>query len=124
MGDIKITFRGQVELSAVLMKKASLEEVKKTVMKHGAGLERQAKLHANFRGHYEGNKFIHPTGNLKRNIKLGFRDGGLTAVVQPQADYSAYVEFGTRFMSAQPYLKPAFNIVKTQFFSDLQKLTR
>ena len=44
--------------------------------------------------------------------------------IEPTADYGAYVELGTRFMNAQPYLKPAFDEQKGKFKSDMKKLVR
>lgn len=62
------------------------------------------------------------TGALMRSISLKIADGGLTALVAPGMHYAAYVEFGTRFMSAQPYVRPAFDTVRAKFISDLRKL--
>ena len=64
------------------------------------------------------------TGTLKRSIGLEIRDGGLTAEVEPTAEYAAYVEYGTRYMSAQPYMRPSYTAQKEKFKSDLKKLTR
>ncbi|MFQ8894288.1 MAG: HK97-gp10 family putative phage morphogenesis protein [Dorea sp.] len=44
--------------------------------------------------------------------------------IEPTADYAAYVEYGTRFMNAQPYMRPAYNAQKGKFKSDMQKLVR
>ena len=46
----------------------------------------------------------------------------MTAEVEPTADYAPYVEYGTRFMEAQPYLKPAFDDQKEKFKRDMKKL--
>lgn len=62
------------------------------------------------------------TGTLNRSMELDMESGGLTAKVTPQTEYAAYVEYGTRFMNAQPYLRPAFDTVKQQFIADLKKL--
>ena len=43
----------------------------------------------------------------------------LTAMVHAQASYSAYQEFGTRFMSAQPYMKPALLWVQPKYQKDM-----
>ena len=48
----------------------------------------------------------------------------MTAEVTPKAEYAPYVELGTRFMAAQPYLKPAFEEQKRKFKSDMNKLTK
>jgi HK97 gp10 family phage protein len=46
------------------------------------------------------------TGRLQRSI--GVRSvNSETAVVEASAPYAGYVELGTRYMKAQPYLKPA-----------------
>ena len=68
--------------------------------------------------------FVPPSGNLKERIELDITDGGMVAEVEPKAEYSAYVELGTRFMEAQPYLKPAFNEQKEKFKKDMDKLVR
>ena len=39
-------------------------------------------------------------------------------------DYSAYVEYGTRFQSAQPFVKPAYNVQKGVFIKDLERLLK
>ena len=62
--------------------------------------------------------------NLKRHVTLSIKDSGLTAVVEPEVDYAEYVEYGTRFMEAQPYLKPALDEQKRIFKSDLEKIMR
>ena len=86
--------------------------------------QKKAQKNAQFKGHYEGKKFVKPTGNLKRSIGLDIAANGLTATVEPTAEYAAYVEFGTRFMNAQPYLKPAYNEQMTKFKQDLSKLVK
>ena len=48
----------------------------------------------------------------------------MTATVEPTAEYAPYVELGTRFMEAQPFLKPAFEEQKKQFEKDLKELVR
>ena len=44
--------------------------------------------------------------------------------MEPTAEYAAYVEYGTRYMNAQPYMRPSYTAQKEQFKSDLKKLTR
>jgi HK97 gp10 family phage protein len=49
------------------------------------------------------------TGRLRASIthELG-RDGqGMFALVGTNIDYAIYQEFGTRYMAAQPFLRPA-----------------
>ena len=47
------------------------------------------------------------TGNLRNSITTDARPGDLVAVVEATADYSAYVEFGTRRMRPQPFMRPS-----------------
>ena len=47
------------------------------------------------------------TGNLRGSITTDTRTGDLSAVVEATANYAAYVEFGTRRMRPQPYMRPA-----------------
>lgn len=61
-------------------------------------------------------------GTLKRSIGIEITDGGMSAEVEPTAEYAPYVELGTRFMDAQPYLAPAFNDQKEKFKKDMKKL--
>lgn len=120
----KIEFKGLVELQGALKDNLNLDKVKGVVKANGADLQTLAQEKAQFRGHYKGNKFIKPSGNLKESIRLEITDGGMTAEVEPGAEYAAYVELGTRKMSAQPYLKPAWEVQKETFKNDMEKLMK
>jgi HK97 gp10 family phage protein len=91
---------------------------------NGAELHSKVMKNADFKGHYEGKKFKKPTGTTKRSIMLDFKDGGLTAEVEPETEYSPYLEYGTRFMEAQPFVRPALEVQGEQFVKDLKKLLR
>ena len=108
---IKIT--GMEELQKKLKRCEKLEAVKTVVKKNGSELQAKAQEKAPV-----------DTGHLKRSIGLDITDEGLTAEIEPTADYAAYVEYGTRFMNAQPYMKPADNAQKEKFKSDMRKLVR
>lgn len=129
MPKIEIKFEGIEKLEKALKENVKLTDVKKVVKHHGAALQENAQENADFRGHWawkkgSGRVFQKPTGTLKRSIGLEFENDGLTAVVEPGVDYAAYVELGTRFMEAQPYLKPAWEQQHTKFKRDLEKLMR
>ena len=64
------------------------------------------------------------TGTLSRSITLEMTDGGMTAEVAPHTNYAAYVEYGTRFMDAQPYMRPAYMQESARFKADLAKLMK
>lgn len=53
------------------------------------------------------------TGHLRRGITL--KINGNKAIIRSNANYSGYVEYGTRYMEAQPYLRPAVEEVRPIF---------
>lgn len=125
MGIIKI--EGLDELQKKLKRNANMNDVKRVVRQNGSELQRKIQKKADFKGHYEwekgsGKVFKKPTGTTKRSVGLEIKDGGLTADAGPTTDYAEYLEFGTRFMEAQPFVQPAFDEQKKQFIKDLKKL--
>lgn len=64
------------------------------------------------------------TGETKRSITETSGDGGMSVEVGPETDYVGYVEYGTRFMSAEPAVRPAFEAQKPKFKSDMEKLVK
>lgn len=64
------------------------------------------------------------TGNMKRSITSEITDGGLSGTTQPHTDYAGYVEYGTRFQEAQPFVKPAFEEQKKVFLNDLNRIMK
>lgn len=64
------------------------------------------------------------TGELRRSILSEYLNGGLTGHVTAGIHYAPYVEYGTRFMTAQPFMRPAFHAVAMGFREDLERLVR
>jgi len=54
------------------------------------------------------------TGALKASIKAD-KESALLWTVAPHTEYAVYVEFGTRRMRAQPYMRPAAERVRVEF---------
>lgn len=52
-----------------------------------------------------------------------YYQGGV-AYVHSRAMYSGFLEYGTRKMSAQPFMRPAFEWVKPQFGKDIKDAAR
>lgn len=113
----KITITGLDALQKKLKSNVRMDDVKRVVKHNGSGLQRTMQSKADFTQGYQ-------TGTTKRSIGLALNDGGLTAEVEPGTSYSPYVNFGTRFMDAQPFVTDAFNEQKEKFKSDMQKLVR
>src|SRR5690625_4285244 len=109
--------RGADELIGALHKRADLGLVKKTVKLNGTELERSMKRNASFDKGYQ-------TGETKRSINLTLEEDGMTARVGPTTHYSHYLELGTRFMEAQPYVGPSVHSQKVKFERDMKRLMR
>lgn len=115
MAGIKV--EGLKELEAALKENVKLDDVKRVVRHHGSQLQTNMQNKADFKKGYQ-------TGETKRSIGLEITDGGFTAEVGPETDYSMYLEYGTRFMDAQPFVKPAHEEQAEKFKRDLKKLMR
>ena len=115
MGTLKI--EGLDKLQAALKKNVTLDDVKRVVSQNGADLQSGMQDAADFTRGYA-------TGATKRSIGLEIKDGGFTAEVAPTTEYSPYLEYGTRFMDAQPFVRPSHDVQKAKFKSDMQKLVR
>lgn len=130
MGSLQFELKGLEKLQTKLQRVAKMEEVERIVEKNGTEMQKKAVSNASkFRGHYEGRgknrRFVRPTGATKRSISVN--SGKIDRFkyrVAPGTDYAAYVELGTRKMSAQPFIKPAFDEQKKLFKNDLERLVK
>ena len=113
----KIKIEGLEDIQKKLKANATLNDVKKVVRKNGAELQKKMQNNADFTKGYQ-------TGTTKRSIHLEITDGGMTAESGPETEYAPYVEWGTRFMEAQPFIRPAFEEQKKEFQNDIKKLVR
>ena len=95
---VKLT--GVKELQGKLKKNATLDDVKRIVKYNGAQLQT----------------------NAQRKAPVDMKDKGMTAEVEPTAEYAPYVEYGTRFMNAQSFVGPAFYDQEEKFKKDLKRL--
>lgn len=114
---LKVKFEGTMELKKALQKNIESEAVQAIVKQNGAELQRrmQHKAETAFKKGYA-------TGETQRSITLSITDGGMTAKVQPETEYAGYLEYGTRFMEAEPFVKPSFQEQMEQFKKDMGKL--
>lgn len=115
MASIKV--EGLEKLQKALKDNVTMDDVKKVVRHHGSELQKRMQGKADFKKGYQ-------TGTTKRSIGLEITDGGFQAEVEPKTEYSPYLEYGTRFMEAQPFVKPALEEQKALFKSDMQKLVK
>ena len=113
----KIKWEGLEDLQKKLRENVSMNLVKKTVQQNGQELRSKIQEKAEFTKGYQ-------TGQTKRSVNLEIKDGGFTAESGPTTEYSPYVEYGTRFMDAQPFVRPALEEQAPKFRRDMQKLVR
>ena len=106
-----IRIDGLEKLQAKLKKNCTLDDFKKVVKFRGAKLQERAKYYAPV-----------DTGYMRDHINLDINNGGCTAIVESHANYGAFVEYGTRKMGSQPYMRPAFFEQSKDFMSDVRKL--
>lgn len=116
----KIDMRGLNQLQKKLLKGVSHDKISQVVRLNTAELTQKAKDMAPVSTEKTNPGGAH--GQLKRSIIPSMGSGGLVGKVNATVDYAEYVEMGTRFMAAQPYMKPAFDQQKEIFLKDMKKL--
>ena len=103
---ISVTFDRFPEIAATMPERTS-----QVVRKAAFDIEGQAK-----------NRVPVDTGALKNSISTEFEDGGLTGIIAPHMEYATFVEFGTKRMSAQPYMLPAAEAVAPAFVQAMKQM--
>jgi HK97 gp10 family phage protein len=113
MGKVTFDVNGKKELATKFEKLSNRvkKEVAKSVRKRTYQIETRAKEDAPY-----------DTGNLERNVKSYFFNGGLSGEVYSHAKYSIYQELGTRYMSAQPFFFHNYVVARKDFTNDLERI--
>lgn len=111
-----INFEGLEELRNGLLKEVTMEKKKSAVRKHTTRLKSSAIKHAVFTGGRTGK---YSTGATRRSIEAEYQP--TQGKAKATTGYSGYPEGGTRFMSAQPFMKPAMEEIIPDFLTDLAK---
>lgn len=109
----KLEFKGTDSLIAHIERAISLEAAKKVVKSNTAELVNQMQRQAPV-----------DTGFLRRSVTMAIMSGGLVGMVTPTAEYAPYVNYGTRFQAAQPFISNAFNYQKVKFIAEMQRLVK
>lgn len=114
---MRVTLKGHKELRRDLEKYANPAVIKTIVQKNGDELNARMKKQTEV-------AFVkgYSTGQTARSINTIIKDGGFTADVGPTTEYSPYVEYGTRFMQAEPFVAPAFEAQSQKFIHDLERI--
>ncbi len=119
---MQVKLEGIAKLDAHLLNSLQLDAVKEAVKVNAASLEQKAKEICPVGSPETTHKPGYVGGTLRRSISTEIVDNGFTAEIGPHTEYADYVEYGTRYMNAQPYMRPAFEEVEPQFKKDIKRI--
>lgn len=102
-------------LSKALKEAQDVKPIKQIVKNNTAEMQNVMQRNATFVKGYQ-------TGTTKRSISLELKDSGFTGTVKPGTEYASYLEYGTRYMSAQPFVRKALRTQHPIFIKDLERL--
>ena len=108
-----ISFKGLDELQAKLKDNVSIDDVKRVVKDNSVQLTNNAQRLAPT-----------DTGHMKSMTQMFTEDGGLTGGVRSHTNYAGYVDKGTRFMSARPFIGDSFRLQVEKFKRDMEMLVK
>lgn len=116
---VRIQVTGVKELQQALLKREAEHQAatKRIIRNHGAKLQRKMMKNAVFTKGYS-------QGDTQASIGLEITLSGFAANVGPTTHYAPYLEYGTRFMEAQPFVDKSLQQQKPEFFADLNKLMK
>lgn len=104
---------GLDDLVLGLKERANMKLVEEAVALNGSEMQQSAVRYAPY-----------DTGFLSRSIELDLMDGNLSARVFPTANYAYYQEYGTRYQSGTPFMRPALYRQQPLFVKDLRRLMK
>lgn len=104
-GSIQITYNGIGKLKGQMRERAAAA-VKKTAFDIEAHAKREVPV---------------DTGALKNSIQT-WLESDVTARVGPHMEYGHYVEFGTRYQAARPYMTPAAEANRQPFIDAMRQI--
>lgn len=108
-----LEFKGIDQLLRHLEKKMTMEDVKKVVTINTSEMANQMQRRAPV-----------DTGFMRRSVTMSIMSVGLVGMVTPTAEYAPYVNYGTRFQAAQPFVSNAFNYQKVKFIAEMRRLVK
>lgn len=114
---MSVKLNGMEDLVGALKPNVTMEDVKRIVKTNGDRLNRYMKAKTTT-AYIKG----YSTGDTASSINTEVRDGGMTVAVGATMNYDPYVEYGTRYMQAEPILDPSLELVRPQFLGDLGKV--
>lgn len=115
----KLTVEGLEPLIGTLKENVTLDDVKRIVQKNGADLTQTMKRQTT-KSYVKG----YSTGDTAGSINMKPFNGGLGVEVATATSYSPYVEYGTRYMEAEPIVQPSLDVIAPKFYSDLSRMMK
>ena len=122
MGD-GIKIESLDKLQKALKENATLDDVREIVRRHGRALQGVMTKNA---GENTFNKGYF-TGTLKQDVAAsGYKesDMGMSVSVGTTKEYGPYLEYGTRFMEKEQFVKPSLDAQEPKFKADMKKLVK
>lgn len=110
---MNIEIEGSDEMVRAVMNKFNKDKVAGVVKRNTTQAQRKAMKFAAV-----------DTGHMRRSITMEVQFVGLTGYITANADYSPYVEYGTRYNDSQPFMRPAAREQAPIFLNDLKNLLR
>lgn len=114
-----MTVQGLEPLVGTLKETATLDDVRNIVKKNGADLTTTMKRQTTI-SYVKG----YTVGDTAGSINMKIQDGGMTVEVATGTSYSPYVEWGTRFMEAEPIVQPSLDKIAPKFYDDLSRIMK
>ena len=108
-----VQFSGLEALQDKLRRNAPLLDVQMVVRSNGAELTRNAQALAPV-----------DTSRMKNATLMFLEDGNMTSGVRVHTNYAGYVDKGTRFMSAKPFVGNSFNLQALNFKREINMLMK
>ncbi|BDQ61572.1 TPA: HK97-gp10 family putative phage morphogenesis protein [Enterococcus faecalis] len=126
MARSQVRINGLAGISKKLKRNAQLDDVKKVVRNNTAELTANIQAEAGkvLTGHWEGKKFVKPTGATKRSIVMRLSNNGFSGHTGPGTEYAPYLIHGTRFMVKRDFFLPPLKQQKVKFRTDLERLMK
>lgn len=111
--------RDELHQAFVRLERAALASAKDVVRESAEEMEGEAKGRAPVSAPGSKGEGREPSGTTRDAIKIIYRDGGLSATVGTKYYVARFNEFGTIHMPPQPFLNPAFEIVRPKYLTRL-----
>ena len=108
-----IAIIGLQKAKAKIQDLTDLRPAKKIVKKYTAKVQEKAQR-----------KVPVITGTLKRSIMSAISEDGRLGIVAATAEYAEYVEYGTRYMDAKPFMRPSADEIWDDFQNELAEVVR